>query len=95
MNPFIPHFSNECLNIINEDQINWPLVAEEDLIEEKVNFVVQINGKKRAILNIKRDMIENDIIEIIKINAEVEKFLKEQKIKKSIFVPNRLINIII
>ena len=95
MNPFIPHFSNECLNIINEDQINWPAVAEEDLIEEKVNFVVQINGKKRAILNIKRDMIENDIIEIIKINTEVEKFFKEQKIKKSIFVPNRLINIII
>ncbi|MDB9935978.1 leucine--tRNA ligase [Candidatus Pelagibacter sp.] len=95
MNPFIPHFSNECLNSINEDQINWPVVAEEDLIEEKVNFVVQINGKKRAILNIKRDMIENDIIEIIKINIEVEKFLKEQKIKKSIFVPNRLINIII
>jgi len=95
MNPFIPHFSNECLNIINEDQINWPVVAEEDLIEEKINFVVQINGKKRAILNIKRDMIENDIIEIIKINTEVEKFLREQKIKKSIFVPNRLINIII
>jgi leucyl-tRNA synthetase len=95
MNPFIPHFSNECLNIINENQINWPVVAEEDLIEEKVNFVVQINGKKRAILNIKRDMIENDIIEIIKTNAEVEKFFKEQKIKKSIFVPNRLINIII
>ena len=40
-------------------------------------------------------MIENDIIEIIKINTEVEKFLREQKIKKSIFVPNRLINIII
>jgi leucyl-tRNA synthetase len=95
MNPFIPHFSNECLNIINEDQINWPVVAEEDLIEEKINFVVQINGKKRAILNIKRDMIENDIMEIIKINAEIEKFFKEQKIKKSIFVPNRLINIII
>ena len=79
MNPFIPHFSNECLNIINEDQINWPAVAEEDLIEEKVNFVVQINGKKRAILNIKRDMIENDIIGIIKINVEVEKFFKESK----------------
>ena len=95
MNPFIPHFSNECLGIIDENQINWPTVAKEDLIEEKINFVVQINGKKRAILNIKRDMIENDIIEIIKINTEVEKFFKEQKIKKSIFVPNRLINIII
>ena len=68
---------------------------KEDLIEEKINFVVQINGKKRAILNIKRDMVENDILEIIKTNEEIEKFLKEQKIKKTIFVPNRLINIII
>ena len=40
-------------------------------------------------------MIETDIIEIIKINTEIKKFLKEQKIKKSIFVPNRLMNIII
>ena len=95
MNPFIPHFSNECLGIIDENQINWPTVAKEDLIEEKINFVVQINGKKRAILNIKRDMVENDILEIIKTNEEIEKFLKEQKIKKTIFVPNRLINIII
>ena len=95
MNPFIPHFSNECLEIINENQINWPKISKEDLIEEKINFVVQINGKKRAILNIKRDMVENDILEIIKTNEEIEKFLKEQKIKKTIFVPNRLINIII
>ena len=50
MNPFIPHFSNECLNTINENQINWPKISKEDLIEEDINFVVQINGKKRAIL---------------------------------------------
>ena len=48
MNPFIPHFSNECLNTINEDQIKWPKVSKGDLIEEDINFVVQINGKKRA-----------------------------------------------
>ena len=95
MNPFIPHFSNECLNTINEDQIKWPKVSKGDLIEENINFVVQINGKKRAILNVKRDMIKNDILETIKINKIIEKFLKDQKIKRTIFVPNRLINIII
>ena len=41
MNPFIPHFSNECLNTINENQINWPKVSKEDLIEEEINFVVR------------------------------------------------------
>tara|TARA_B110000459_G_scaffold198342_1_gene243190 strand:+ start:579 stop:854 length:276 start_codon:yes stop_codon:yes gene_type:complete len=91
----MPHFSNECLNTIGENQINWPTVSEEDLIEDKINFVVQINGKKRAILNIKRDAIESDVLETIKVNQEVEKFLKSKEIKKSIFVPNRLINIII
>ena len=95
MNPFIPHFSNECLNTINENQINWPKISKEDLIEEDINFVVQINGKKRAILKIKRDVVEKEILEIIKTNLEIEKFLKDQTIKKSIFVPNRLINIIL
>ena len=95
MNPFIPHFSNECLNTINQDQIKWPEVSKEDLIEEDINFVVQINGKKRAILNVKRDVVEKEILEIIRVNLEIEKFLKDQTIKKSIFVPNRLINIIL
>ncbi|MDA8832997.1 leucine--tRNA ligase [Candidatus Pelagibacter bacterium] len=95
MNPFIPHFSNECLNNINENQINWPKISKEDLIEEDINFVVQINGKKRAILKIKRDVVEKEILEIVKTNLEIEKFLKDQTIKKSIFVPNRLINIIL
>ncbi|MDB4821231.1 leucine--tRNA ligase [Candidatus Pelagibacter sp.] len=95
MNPFIPHFSNECLNTINQDQIKWPKISKVDLIEEDINFVVQINGKKRAILKVKRDVVEKEILEIIKLNIEIEKFLKDQSIKKSIFVPNRLINIIL
>ncbi|MDC3369765.1 leucine--tRNA ligase, partial [Candidatus Pelagibacter ubique] len=95
MNPFIPHFSNECLNTIDENQINWPEISKKDLIEEDINFVVQINGKKRAILKIKRDVVEKEILEIIKTNLEIEKFLKDSSIKKSIFVPNRLINIIL
>ena len=95
LNPFIPHFSNECLSAINEHQINWPKISKEDLIEDEINFVVQINGKKRAILKVKRDMIEREILEIIKLNQEVEKFINNQEIKKSIFVPDRLINIIL
>jgi leucyl-tRNA synthetase len=95
LNPFIPHFSNECLSTINEHEINWPRVSKEDLIEDEINFVVQINGKKRAILKVKRDMLEREILETIKLNQEMEKFINHQEIKKSIFVPNRLINIII
>ena len=95
MNPFIPHFSNECLSTINQHEIDWPIVSKEDLIEDDINFVVQINGKKRLILKVKRDLVEKEILEIIKINPAIEKLLKNKTIKKSIFVPNRLINIIL
>jgi leucyl-tRNA synthetase len=95
LNPLIPHFSNECLGTINEYQINWPSVSKKDLVEDEINFVVQINGKKRAILKVKKDMIVGEILEKIKLNQEIEKFINHQEIKKSIFVPNRLINIII
>ena len=95
MIPFIPHFSNECLDAIGKKEVEWPMVAEKDLVEENINFVVQINGKKRGLLNVKRDSIEESILEKIKKNKDTEKLLQNQKIKKTIFVSNRLINIII
>ena len=95
MNPFMPHFTNECLDSIGQSEINWPTVSIKDLIEEEINFVVQINGKKRGILKIKRDLTEKEILRILETNQELEKFLKGQRFKKIIFVPNRLINIII
>ncbi len=95
MNPFMPHFTSECLDSIDQRQLKWPTVSEKDLIEEEINFVVQINGKKRAILRVKRDITEKEILAIIELNQEVEKFLRGQTINKIIFVPNRLINIII
>jgi len=95
MSPFIPHFTAECLNNLNEKEINWPTVSKDELIEEEINFVVQINGKKKAILKVNRDLDENSILDKIKLNIGTEKLLHNQKIKKTIFVSNRLINIIL
>ncbi len=95
MSPFIPHFTAECLGNFNQKQINWPTVLKEELIEEDINFVVQINGKKRALLKVRRDIDENAILNEIKLNTETKKILQNQKIQKTIFVSNRLINIIL
>jgi len=95
MNPFIPHLTNECLIGFDLEKFNWPTVSKRDLLEKEINFVVQINGKKRAILKVKRDITEDETIKIINSNTGTNKFLKDQKIHKIIFVSNRLINIII
>ena len=64
-------------------------------MNEKINFVVQINGKKRDILNIDRDLDEEKVMDQINSSKNLEKYIKDIAIKKKIFVPNRLINIII
>ena len=96
MTPFIPHFANECLSSISLENSVWPEIMNDRLIDDNVNFVVQINGKKRALLNAKRDSDEKTILkEILENNKDLEKFLGNQEIKKTIFVSNRLINIIL
>ena len=95
MSPFIPHFTAECLKSIHQKQIRWPIISEDELIEEEINFVVQINGKKRALLKTKRDVDEKQVLSEIKSNPNIEKFLQNKKIIKTIFVSNRLINIIL
>ena len=95
MTPIIPHFTNECLTDLNTKDINWPEYDEEILIEEYANIVIQINGKKRGLIKTKKNNNEKTIMEEISREKNLEKYLKDQKIKKKIFIQNRLINIII
>ena len=82
MSPFIPHFTSECLTKLNKKKINWPTVSKEELVEEEINFVIQINGKKRSILKVNRDIDENSILNKIKSDNGTQKLLQNQKIKK-------------
>ena len=93
--PIIPHFSNECLKILNAKDIKWPDYDVSFLKEEKINIVVQINGKKRGLLNLMPGLTEDEIFEIVANNQSLEKYLKNQKIKRKIYIKDKLFNIII
>ena len=94
--PAIPHFTSECFEDLgSNDEINWPVSNLKFLNEDRIDYVVQINGRKRSILNENRDISEERLLEIIKSNTLLEKYLKDKNIKKIIFVKNRLINLLI
>ena len=96
MSPIIPHFANECLKILgNNDNSKWPISIKELLVENSVNYVIQINGKKRAVITSIRDTSEKDLFDLIKNNPATKKYIENKVIKKSIFIPNKLINIIL
>mgnify|MGYP001245547009 FL=1 len=93
--PVIPHLSCECLNLLNiKKKIEWPRYDASLLEEDFVNIVIQINGKKRGLLKTKKNVLENEILENIKRDKSIMKYLTNVDIKKKIYVSNKLINII-
>ena len=66
-----------------------------ELQNENIDYVVQINGRKRASVKAKKDLNEENILNIAKNEKLLDKYLKNKSIKKIIFVKNRLINILV
>ena len=95
MTPIIPHFANECLDILNIKDIKWPDYDLSMLKEELVNIVIQINGKKRALIQTKPNIDEEKLFEIIMNNEKIIKYLDQKTIKRKIFIKDKLLNIII
>jgi len=96
MLPVIPHFANECLYEIDQTSVpEWPPLNHKIIPENNYSIVIQINGKKRALLNFKYEIEENKLIQKIKEDNVINKFIKDKEIKKSIFIKNKLINLII
>ena len=93
--PLIPHFSSECLESLNiSEKIKWPDIDESKLKSNQVNYVIQFDGKKRGNLLSKLDLNEKELlVEILK-EDKLKKYLEGKKIKKSFFVKNKLINIL-
>jgi leucyl-tRNA synthetase len=96
MMPIIPHFVNECIKLLNiKDDISWPEINSKDLIQENTKYVIQFNGKTRQVIEEKNNLTKDELFILIKKNKKLIKYIEDKtKIKKIIFIPNRLINII-
>ncbi len=96
ISPIIPHFASECLEDLKIDhKIKWPIVEKQFLVNENINIVIQINGKKRSIINCKKGITEENLIKIIKDDVKINKFLQNGNNIKSIFIKDKLLNLII
>ncbi len=95
MTPILPHFANECLSILEIKNFKWPEYDISMLKEENVNIVIQINGKKRGVIQTKPNITEEKLFEIINNDVKIMKHLDQKNIKKKIYIKDKLLNIII
>jgi leucyl-tRNA synthetase len=82
----------EMINM--EKNLKWPEIEDKFLLDDNVKFIIQFNGKTRKIIVSKKDTSESLLLNKIKEDSKLSGYLNNKNIKKKIFIPNKLINII-
>jgi leucyl-tRNA synthetase len=99
LNPFAPHITEEMWQQLDHKDVlvyqAWPKFNDAQTQDTEVEIAIQINGKVRARMTIQVGAKEEDVIEAAKKNEVVQKYLEDKKIVKQIYVPGRLLSIVI
>jgi leucyl-tRNA synthetase len=97
--PFAPHFAEECWERLGHTtsamDAGWPRFDPALAVAEEVEFVVQVNGKVRSRLRLARGTSEEVAVQAALADPVVKKFLDGEQPKKVVFVPDRLVNIVV
>lgn len=97
--PFAPHISEEMWQIYGHDKTlsyePWPTYDENKLINDTVEIVVQILGKVKEKMVLKKDLSKEELEEKVLSSEKVKKLINNKTIVKIIVVPNRLVNLVI
>ncbi len=99
LNPFAPHITSELWERLNStgnitDQ-TWPAYDEKLLVEDEVEIIVQVNGKVRDRMKISLDATEEEVTVAAFANFRVQQFIVHKKVQRVVFVPNRLVNVVV
>ena len=97
--PFAPHIAHELWEITGEktslDRLPWLTFDPELAVARSGKIAVQINGKVRAQLDIDENETENEIVGKALELPEIRRFLKEQNLKKTIYIKDKILNLVV
>ena len=75
--------------------VPWPSVREEYIIKNTITLIIQINGKKRGEITLPINSEEKDVLNEALQIPNIESQVKNKKIRKQIYVPNKILNLVI
>jgi len=92
--PLVPHLAHECCEKLNK-KFYWPQYDHKLLKDENCKIVIQVNGRKRGVLEMPVNSKEQTIVKKSKEIDNVLKYLENTEVIKNIYIKNKLINFII
>lgn len=97
--PFAPHISDELWQQLgHEDSIHrggWPRYDEKYLTQDTITIAIQVNGKLRGEVKVAAEASKEEVVRTAKANERVASYLEKQEIRKTIYVPGRLVNFVV
>ncbi len=97
--PIIPHITHELWQTLNAGQnileAPWPTVNADAVQCDEMDLIIQINGKLRGHLKVASNSTEAEVKELALKDPKIQSYVKEAQLKKMIYVPKRLLNIVI
>jgi len=99
LGPFVPHFAEELWQRLGYTgsifKTHWPKYEPRMLIEEKVIIVIQVNGKVRSKIEVPADISEDKLKELVLADAKLKPWIQNKPPKSFIFVPQKLVNLVV
>jgi len=99
LSPIVPHITEELWEMIGRSgglsETGWPVFDEAVVAEEKITIVIQVNGKVRSRILIDADETDEKIKELALNNEKIKQFTGNKDIVKEIYVPKKLVNIVV
>ena len=98
LSPIVPHISHELWQLLGQDgdvaEVEWPQADADALVEQSKLIIVQVNGKLRAKLTVPADADKDAVEALAMAEDNVTKFTDGKTVRKVIFVPGKLLNIV-
>jgi leucyl-tRNA synthetase len=104
LSPFAPHLAEELWSHLGSKfagfegmacQQSWPVWRDEFLAQEEVEIVIQINGKLRDKVTVKKDSGKAELEQVALASLRVQEAARDKVIRKIIVVPNKVVNVVI
>ena len=97
--PFAPHIAEELWHLLGHDDsvtlTAYPACEEQYLVEDSFKYPVSFNGKMRFTVEMPLTATQQDVVEMLHQNGDAQKWLAGKEPKKVIFVPKRIINVVV
>lgn len=100
VNPFAPHVTEEMWSTLGYGEMLakdavWPAYDPEKCVDSTIEIAVQVNGKLRGKLVVAADISAEDAIAAAKADEKVQSFLTDKNVVKEIYVPGKLVNLVV